>query len=329
VVFIEGKARWKVAFRVPVRLWRNCVRVGGSEMIEFVLNGYYRSGTTVLYRAIRATGYTILYEPLAPVLLKEAIEKHWINSRLHGASVGTEYMNELKDHLDKLQELHMAVKLRIGGDNTPLELYPEVAAFFDYLHDLDMKLAAQPNNCHFILKAMKKRYGCETWHIVRNPIDTWIAMVLEPPIGGAKGVKERMRAVLYEGRTTPFARVYLQMYNKNAFFLNETAAILRQRYKIRGKTQFDKFLHVWTYCNYEACKQADHVLYYEQIVKNPKFWYEKLTRERLPLSWRVMSKLSPDRITRDEKMREIVVKKLAEFNLLSMVNEFYPPEEWF
>jgi len=72
------------------------------------------------------------------------------------------------------------------------------------------------------------------------------------------------------------------------------------------------------------------VVYYEEIVRAPHYWFKEMQKfSGIRFDLRYANELSPRYITISEELRDAFVERLDRLGLLSMVEEFYPPEMWF
>ena len=323
-------------------------------MIKLVLNGYYRSGTTILWWAMKRSNPEMLhlFEPLSPALEEDDLSLR--SHKLHGAPVGTEYnrkeFDQVKNNFFKrrsrLLEIYkhrLKKSSKVDIDVLPTNL-EEVAPLFDLLNGLEIPVIVQPNNCHFILRDISERYGCKFIHIIRNPIDTWLASTVDK--SARKGVRKRFLPFLpalwlaeklvkkSKLALDTLARIY--MVNRS-FFLEPDFELVTQYFDYDRnlvKDYLDKRLVVWAFCNYEAWKQAEDckdgmIIYYEQLVKNPEYWFEKMEEfGGVRFSKEYAKEIKPY-ITHSEKLKDLLIDRLEQLEIFDMVRKFYPPERWF
>jgi len=300
-------------------------------MIRLILNGYYRAGTTLLYRIIRDSNPDMLhlYEPLTPDI-KDKI--FWTGDlSLHGFNAYRCYLDERID-LEKFLKIHS--KLKNSGDVIPVSL-GEVKPLFDFFNDIQGDVTLQPNRCHLILKELSEEYECPVIHIIRNPVDTWISQVYTPLIKEMKATRYKLA-----GKVKPLYRFILTRYipNRkwcNGFYIKEDYEILNRHFRVpEAKSPLDKMIVAWTFFNYQAAKQADSsdrilVIYYEKFANDPEKWMKKMDEfsgVKFDLNH---SKTVKAKITRDEKLRELFIRRIEGLNLMEMVEETYLPTEWF
>lgn len=305
-------------------------------MIRLVFNGYYRSGTTVMYRILKESNADMLalYEPLHPRLFGTDIKGRSL--LLHGFNPWSCYQSEPFKRIEpKYRSHHEALKKKHGGGILPFE-FKEIEPLFDLLHSLEVDVILQPNNCHFVLSGMAEKYGCKTIHIIRNPVDVWISATLS-----LKAKEKLLAKLIYDLRTTFLGRYVVTKYLSKQdwiglrFSLNVDYRRISKRFGIEvdDDDYLAKMLVNWTICNYHAFKQSDGrkgmCVYYEEVATNPAEWLKAMSDfSGLNFDLNHVKIIEP-KITRDKKLRKFFVEKLEKIGLLDLVKEFYPPERWF
>jgi len=226
--------------------------------IRWVVNGYYRSGTTILFYVIKKSRPEMLhlYEPLLPILV-EAVKGHPVGSvvELHGLEGIFDDYYKIPD-LDSLFKLHKGMKF-----NMPLSI-EEVVDYLDKIDSLEYDILIQPNNAHFILGELRELYDCKVVHIVRNPADCWASHFP----GMERWVTPDTPA--YRGHPSNIGAFWLyltfdRLYGECGDYLNELGISNRSK-------DVDKFLACWYLCNKTAISNADYVFNIEDVVRNPE-----------------------------------------------------------
>jgi len=246
-------------------------------MIKVLLNGYYRSGSSILWYIMRESNKSLVhvYEPLSPDV------DPYIPGSLHGSAIGKAIVEEYAK-IDR--EKYIEIKRSLIGLNnyflpTSLE---QVKPMLDFLNEYECTV--QPNNFHFILRDVAKKYGCMTVHLIRNPLDTWIATLpIDPSIKHLHGWKDRLIyicawagfKVLPKQTLNVLARSRI---NRGYYLLGEFEQI-KHLFDADVRDYLDMRLYLWTLCNYHACDQADIVISYESLVRSPKRVLRFLERE--------------------------------------------------
>ncbi len=308
-------------------------------MIKLIFNGYYRSGTTMMYKILKGSNsdMSCFYEPLHPNLFNEITKN--IATTLHKFYPWDSYKTtNFKLIKEKYKFYHNGLK-KTGSDIIPTN-FQEIQPLFDLLHNLENDAILQPNRCHFVLKDIVNDYNCKFIHIIRNPINTWLSQTVTPPIKNRIRLKKRYALatnILGKYGKNYFLTKYLSK-NKDVgeyFFGNSNYELIARKFNRQDneKNQLSKMLTVWTYFNYHAFIQADNIngmiVFYEDIVLNPEKWLKKMSDfSGVKFDKKCSSEIFPQ-IDYDERLRQDFIKKLEELDLISMVKEFYPPEKWF
>jgi len=232
--------------------------------IRWVVNGYYRSGTTILFYVIKKSHPELLhlYEPLTPNMI-EAVKGHPIGSvvKLHG-------LEGIYDDYHKLVNLEELFKRHRRMDFIlPLSLV-EVKEFLDEIHSLSQDILIQPNNAHFILKDLKEEYECEIVHIIRDPADCWashfprIERLVTPDTPAYRGHPSDLGAFwLYP--------TFNKLYREYEDYLSKLGISSKSK-------DIDKFLACWYLCNKTAICYADYVFNIEDVARNPEIMKPKI-----------------------------------------------------
>ena len=312
-------------------------------MIRLIFNGFYKSGSTMMWWILKQSNPDMLcfYEPLSPELFK----LRGSYSNLHKLPVWEDYdTSDFKQIEYAFRHRQEELMVNYDWDVLPSRV-DEVAPLLDLIHELDRDSIIQPNRCHFVLKDLSRRYNCKFIHIIRNPIDTWIAYTIEPVIQ-FKTISNRIKLIvkrlLYSLRGGLFGRYVLtNMMAKrpsiaNSYYLSSDYDIIHTRYNIDTVEDYlDMFLIVWTMCNYEAFKQtirnnAGIVVYYEDIVHAPKYWF-RIMRDFSDVKFdtKLANYITSKYVTKSDRLRNIFVERLDRLGLLRKVRAFYPPSRWF
>ncbi len=308
-------------------------------MIKLIFNGYYRSGTTMMYKILKKSNpkTDCFYEPLHPNLFNE-ITKGTATS-LHKFYPWSDYNESNFKSVSKRYRLVHSKLKKTGDDIIPTNLQ-EIRPLFDLFQNFKKDVVLQPNRCHLVLKEATSNYNCKFVHIVRNPINVWLSQTLTPPIRN----RDRLRKT-YGFVTSLFGKTgkkyFLMKYlpkNKevgNFFFGDSDYKLIANKFNrpINEKNQLSKMLTVWTYFNYQAFVQASNgngmIVFYEDIVLEPEKWLKIISNfSGLKLDKKYAKNILP-KIDSDKNLRQGFVKKLKELELIDMVKEFYPPENWF
>jgi len=287
--------------------------------IAGIVNGYYRSGTTLLWWIIKSSNPDMLhlYEPLSPLLFS-AIDTHQLGrkDRMHGVPLWDDYLFIPEDTLSAMRSKHRDFTVVFN----PSEVYP----YLDIIDSIDKPVILQPNRMHFIVDDVSARYGVNWVHIIRNPADTFIDLV-KPNVDLSIPMIER------------FAEGKLAVVNPDYFFwVGDMYRVISRNFAIRTDKNdfFGKFLIVWTFSNlipyYYAVlrgkgKSKGLIVYFEELVYEPVRVAESISKH---LGVRINHELL-NTINRSEaykyssKLESITVRKLDELGLTEFAKMIY------
>ncbi len=236
--------------------------------ITAIINGYYRSGTTLLWNIARENfpGHLCCYEPLHPKLsqlLEEA--KHrttpWPG---HDLPVFAPYFELPPDVLQRLIARHPNTGWH--GIRSEQALF----AYFDILHNLPRPVILQPNRLHFFLRPSGRHYHCRIVHIIRHPASVYTSLLRA---SFARNLAQKIKEQFVR-RLDPFGvtREYLWIVkNADRLWPARPGRLARLGTSL---SPFAKFVVVWTLSNYHALEQLQEgdglVLLYEEFLRQPQ-----------------------------------------------------------
>lgn len=232
--------------------------------IRLILNGYFRSGTTLLWKLCRGClpeGSLALYEPLHPRLPAYVLDRRIVseNDPLHGTRLWSDYQ--------QIQEFALADILNVHA-NRDGKLNWSKEALFKYLdryHDLENPVLLKTNRLHYELQNVSRRYGVQVVHIIRNPVSVFcsIRRTYLSNVGFAR------RALRFAGY--PF-------WGNHAF---ETKNMYRKSLAHKESSEkrnlwgslFPTFVHAWTVANAIAIdaveKIGGKIVVFEHFLQSP------------------------------------------------------------
>jgi len=142
--------------------------------LVFLLNGYFRSGTTLLYKIIKQSNpeKLIFYEPFHNDLFLY-LSNHKIGQidKVHNIPLWDEYLLQGKEFIDKLREKHPCI-----NEPFPIDA-SKVISYLDIFHNLQAQVVLQPNRMHFVLGKIAQYYNVPCAHIIRDPLDTYLDII--------------------------------------------------------------------------------------------------------------------------------------------------------
>ena len=193
--------------------------------------------------------------------------------------------------------------------------------YFEIFNKSKKKFFLQLNRGHFFLYKISNKYKCPITHIIRNPLDSLISNQvifydsykineeLTNPFYKKlfNGIKTIIN-ILFKNNLKNFFDVlylfkfylfkFINGYYKSPFYFIETYETLCKNRVIEDLAQdnIDKFLLVWTACNYYAKRQVEEIgkegmiLYYEDIVNTPKKELSKLAKfANIKINWKYVN----------------------------------------
>jgi len=142
-------------------------------MIVGILNGYYRSGTTIWQKVVEDCNENVitLHEPASPVLLPELRQRRDVNP-IHGWNVYAGYF--------KLPRRVLAEFVRRWSRVRPAGIivrWEDVVELLEPLHECRQPIFIKSNQFHLFLDKIEDRFGCRCVHMVRNLPDNVYAHV--------------------------------------------------------------------------------------------------------------------------------------------------------
>jgi len=218
--------------------------------IELILNSYYRSGSTVLFKMLELSNpdKVVLCEPLHPDLFT-LLDKYgpYREDPLHQMKLWTGYFKLPRSVLIELRERHMNFTACFDAE--------PVLRYLDPLHKCEKCVLLKTTRMHFVLGEVKKKLGCKVIHVVRSPALVWM---------------DHLHISIVNDEEA-FWRVTLtrHLYNhvSASFYLGPMFKALQERFTLpEPRDNFDRFVACWIISNYHAMQSADVVLVYEILL---------------------------------------------------------------
>jgi hypothetical protein len=240
--------------------------------IKILINGYYRSGTTMLFHQVNESlpeNIIGFYEPCYPLLGLVVRNEDSSNvSNIHGSTLWKSYQNLPEDLFEELLRNHPNPdKKGIQNDR----------ALMDYLkiyHEMSKDTFLQTNRYHLYLSMINNEYKPAVIHIIRNPISVFES-IKKAYTGNAKGLKGWIKNVRVRLGPGDF------FGNKSEFnfLLQRTGkpTSLYQNWNLKyffKPTFFERIIVNWTISNYAALKaiekNGNKLVVYEELVSRPQ-----------------------------------------------------------
>ena len=226
--------------------------------IKFVMNGWFRSGTTILWKVMKESNPKLLhfYEPFSLAYHKsrkifygdvyanrEKLRRRSI--KLHGFYPYEDYeKNGLYEKcLMMCEERYDPIVSRYDES---------VREYLDFFHTLGQDCTLQPNRCHFILKEIQKDFGCNVLHIIRNPY---------------RQVKSFKRSMSF------LQKIYHTIFPERQFGLKKCYDVLYNEFNItqfKPRNFYEYFAVCWYFINV-----------YPWVADVPVMWFDAFLEEVL------------------------------------------------
>ncbi len=226
------------------------------NMIKFILNGSFRSGTTVLWKIMRESNpdMYVFWEPLNNELFLEIHREQNMKLCEHGGYVTTEYITHGEDFLKSLRQTHPLI-----GEGVFTFKANEVIDYLKIFESLGKPVILQPNRMHFIISNISKTFDCKVAHLIRHPLDVFNSVMFSSP--KLKYLQKTFGVNLYLLRL---------LKASNQFFLNEQCNFILHYFGLLPNKPNNKYLHpkryllerfllAWTISNWYAVAGIDSV----------------------------------------------------------------------
>ncbi len=253
--------------------------------IKIVVNGYYRSGTTWIWKVLKneLKEHLCFYEPLNPRLANIIQLERRFKSKffLHSEFLLQEYIN--------LDDSDLLKILRNHPNNNSVGFYgdAQLLKYFDIFNDMKENILLQANRLHFHVDLISDRYGPKLIHIIRNPVNIFLSI---------KKIKNSLRK---NNETSFIKQIAINftgfMILKNFFYINnefrwinkylgstidvnkKDKFFTREYYK---RNYFAKFIFIWVLSNYYAIKSIErhngYLLVYDHLRQNNSAALDKM-----------------------------------------------------
>lgn len=238
-------------------------------MLKFILNGNFRSGTTMLWKIMRDSNpdMCVFCEPLHNELFLSIYREQELKQYGHGYPTTSEYVKQGDDFLKCLRQSHPT----IGNDVYTFKV-DEVIKYLKVFDSMDKHVILQPNRMHFILSAIARSFDCKVAHIIRHPLDVFLSVMFSSP--KLKRVRNLFGFNPYELRLfrnqNPFFLAEQCDFISNYFGLLPARMALLKKYLHPKRYYLQRFILSWTVTNWYAVTEIDAsdgmVIRYEDVV---------------------------------------------------------------
>jgi len=235
--------------------------------IKFLINGYFRSGTTFLFNQVKEQlpDHRCFYEPCYPKL-GLVVENHkrakHKTDKLHNASLWNEYA-ELSD-----SDFHTLLRNHPNTDNKGISSDSSLFNYLDSYNNLDTPSVLQTNRYHHYLGAIQSRYSIPIVHIIRNPIDIYFSLV-KSYTKRSTGIKNIVRKLIfpiasknYFGQESELKHNIEKLGLPSVFYDN-------WKFRYFNKVTFQEKVYInWVLANYAVIVAKEDILiaFYENLL---------------------------------------------------------------
>ena len=288
--------------------------------IKILINGYYRSGTTMLFHQVNnalpanSVGF---YEPCYPLLgLVVRNEDSSKIRNLHGSTLWKSYQDLPEQIFDDVLRNHPNPdKKGIQNDQALIE-------YLNIYHNMSSDSFLQTNRYHLFLSVIKNEFEPITIHVIRHPLNVF-ASIKKAYSGNATGIKALVKKIklLFDagdffGNKSEFAYLLQRTGKPSSIYQNWN---LKYIFK---PTFFERIIVNWTISNYAALKaiekNGNKLVVYEELVSKPSEVFAELSET---LGFIVSA---PDKIknTKEEISKEASIKLLHTLRKFNLESEF-------
>lgn len=240
-------------------------------MTLVVINGYFRSGTSILWRQLEADNpeRKVLYEPCHNDLFRALHRaRQGLVNDLHRFSTWTTYLGLPERELERLRWSHP----NLDGRILPAD-FPALSWYIDNLRAVFGEDAVlQTNRWHFFLGDIAVR-GAEVLHVIRNPFSVYASISSNGDGRKRRHPLEKLRSLL-----NPADRFYGWRMRQE----------IGRRYGHRSHgwqrlQPFDTFVYCWVLSNHAALSAlgSSRVFCYEEICLAPARFQQRLRQSGL------------------------------------------------
>jgi hypothetical protein len=231
--------------------------------LRFVVNGYFRSGTTVVWDIIRRCNPDLvcLYEPCHENLGVHLDHDRGVADPLHGADLWADYR--------RLTDAHIVGNL-VAQRRDLVPRYPldagDVSEYVSMLHAEPRQMMAKVNRWHFVLGELQSRFGYQTVHVIRRPQAVFDSMRNAYRRQGSRLAQLVKRTGLVDHRAFNLRRYYDGVAER-------ANALGWERPARTGVGDFEAFLATWLLANLAACQSVHDggglLFSYERLLRDP------------------------------------------------------------
>ena len=280
-------------------------------MIKGVINGYYRTGTSIVWWILQQSNpdKIILYEPHSCGLHDELRafnpNANTVNP-LHGMPIYKPYFQVPKDVREKF-----LIRARPCPIYTKVDLQDAIETV-EMFHEIDADVYIQSNQLHLILNEFCEYFDCNYIHIVRDP-----AEVLFSHAGSPSKLKQMLQELLVTIATNYMIRKWVTHGRRGKFELGYCMLVAKQLGFLKSGDYLTKFLSMYINYNYyvfENLSKNSEIFKFETIVKYPPLFEFELGRI-MKLKFNKYELLDPKKAFRAPKKLKNAIRKRLDSDL--------------
>jgi hypothetical protein len=245
-----------------------------------VVNGYFRSGTSILWRQLAAAnpGRKVVYEPCHNDLFR-AVHRARLGlvNDLHQFATWSNYLELSDRELQRLRWSHPNLNGRVLPEN-----YPALAWYIANLQEVfGADAVLQTNRWQFFLGDIAGA-GAEVLHIIRNPFSVYASISRNGDHKKRRHPTEKLRGLL-----NPADRFYGWRMRQ------EIGSRYGHRSRFWQRLQpFETFVYCWVISNHAALNALGRgrTFTYEEICLAPERFLQRLRQNELKLATEALNR---------------------------------------
>lgn len=286
--------------------------------LTFLVNGFFRSGTTFLFDEIREQfpDRKCFYEPCYPKLglVVQNFKTKQGPDQLHQSSLWNEYAQLTSSEFEALLRNHP------NTDNKGIANDDALYSYLNQYHKFDFPCILQSNRYHRYLHAIQSEYNIPVVHTIRNPIAVYHSLV-KSYSQRTSGIKKTIRSAIfpftsknYFGQESELRQNIEKLGLPHVFYDN-------WKFRYFNRISFKEKVYInWILANYAVLVNNNSILilFYENIISNPHHESGRLS------SFIQM----PFEIRNAKKTRESVFSEKEYFDFQNVVNKFKLNDMW-
>ncbi|MGK7345526.1 MAG: hypothetical protein ACNS63_06935 [Candidatus Nitrospinota bacterium M3_3B_026] len=282
--------------------------------VKLVVNGFFRSGTSVAWKIIKESNpeLYVFYEPCHEMILERVkdFRRGREVDKVHNMRLWGEY-SRVPSLMKKIRSKHP----NLGKGNILPKDARAVVEYARIFHELDRDSVLQTNRWSLFLGELHGALGCGVIHMIRNPFDVYGSMwnVYMRQGTAPKVLLKKALRPFFAGRAFHLRRMFDLVVKK---FGDPGAG--------GGTGAFDMFLAVWIHLNHHAIQAARRtggaVLVYEAMTRDPERARGMIESRGAAFNHEGALRKSERPRFIEEREKEILLKKAGDMSLEEKMN---------